>query len=100
LDEYQDAEKKPVADVLQEGPEDSSVIGFNNATFAWSSDVQGSLTPSRRRFRLCIEEELHFKRGCINLIIGPTGSGKTSLLMALLGTSSQNFSLSSGQYQL
>ncbi|EED81004.1 predicted protein, partial [Postia placenta Mad-698-R] len=28
---------------------------------------------------------LVFKQGRINLIIGPTGSGKTSLLMALLG---------------
>lgn len=26
-----------------------------------------------------------FKRGHINLIIGPTGTGKTSILMALLG---------------
>lgn len=34
---------------------------------------------------LHVEEELVFKRGKINMIIGPTGSGKTSLLMALLG---------------
>ncbi|KAJ7931122.1 hypothetical protein B0H13DRAFT_2228071 [Mycena leptocephala] len=26
-----------------------------------------------------------FKPGCVNLVLGPTGSGKTSLLMALLG---------------
>ena len=32
-----------------------------------------------------IEEELLFKQGHINLIVGPTGSGKTSMLMALLG---------------
>ena len=43
------------------------------------------LTPSRRRFTLRVTGELLFKRGRINLIIGPTGSGKTSLLMALLG---------------
>ncbi|TDL28857.1 P-loop containing nucleoside triphosphate hydrolase protein [Rickenella mellea] len=60
-------------------------IGFRDATFAWSADLQGSFTPSRRNFRLRIEDELFFKRGCFNLIIGPTGSGKTSLLMALLG---------------
>ena len=34
---------------------------------------------------LRVNEEVLFKRGCINLIVGPTGSGKTSLLMALLG---------------
>lgn len=46
----------------------------------------GVMTPSRRNFVLRVEDELVFKRGKINLIIGPTGSGKTSLLMALLGT--------------
>ena len=34
---------------------------------------------------LHIDDELFFKRGKINLVVGPTGSGKTSLLMALLG---------------
>jgi ABC-type siderophore export system fused ATPase/permease subunit len=65
----------------------SSEIGFRAATFTWSNaDVEdGTLTPSRRRFRLRIEDELLFKRGQINLIIGSTGCGKTSLLMALLG---------------
>ncbi|KAF9469452.1 P-loop containing nucleoside triphosphate hydrolase protein [Collybia nuda] len=43
------------------------------------------VTPSKRRFRLHIDEELIFRKGSINLIVGPTGSGKTSLLMALLG---------------
>ncbi|KAF4617819.1 hypothetical protein D9613_006245 [Agrocybe pediades] len=61
-------------------------IGFRNATFAWSADdLDGSLTPSSRNFRLHIEDDLFFKRNCINMIVGPTGSGKTSILMALLG---------------
>ncbi len=34
---------------------------------------------------LSIDDEVFFPRGKINLIIGPTGAGKTSLLMALLG---------------
>ena len=34
---------------------------------------------------LRVDEELFFKRGKLNLIVGPTGAGKTSLLMALLG---------------
>jgi type II secretory pathway predicted ATPase ExeA len=62
-------------------------IGFGAASFVWSSDTNGSLTPSKRNFVLEIAGELIFKRGGINLIIGPTGSGKTSLLMALLGRS-------------
>ena len=60
-------------------------IGFRNATFAWSCDTGGSFTPLKRNFTLHIEGELLFARGYINVIAGPTGSGKTSLLMALLG---------------
>jgi ABC-type multidrug transport system fused ATPase/permease subunit len=36
-------------------------------------------------FRLRIEDPVVFARSKLNLILGPTGSGKTSLLMALLG---------------
>lgn len=32
-----------------------------------------------------MDDEVFFRRGKINLIVGPTGAGKTSLLMALLG---------------
>ena len=66
---------------------DRNVIGFLNASFIWSNDdlSDGGFTPTRRKFILRIDGELLFKRGCFNLIIGPTGSGKTSLLMALLG---------------
>jgi ABC-type uncharacterized transport system fused permease/ATPase subunit len=66
-------------------PENSQHIGFHNATFTWSNDTEGgTVTPSRRRFQLRIEDEVVFRKGCINLIVGPTGSGKTSMLMALL----------------
>ncbi|KAF8908922.1 P-loop containing nucleoside triphosphate hydrolase protein [Gymnopilus junonius] len=73
--------------VSDENADDAdSEFGFRNATFAWSVvDNDGLLTPSSRDFRLHIDGELLFKRSCINLIIGPTGSGKTSVLMALLG---------------
>ena len=64
---------------------DPSEIGFRDAVFSWSNTRDGSLTPSRRQFSLRIEGELFFKHGRINLVIGPTGAGKTSLLMALLG---------------
>ncbi|KAF7348320.1 Multidrug resistance-associated ABC transporter protein [Mycena sanguinolenta] len=60
-------------------------IGFRNATFSWSKESDGSLTRSQRQFQLKIHDEVLFQRGRINLVIGPTGSGKTSLLMALLG---------------
>ncbi|KAJ7700789.1 P-loop containing nucleoside triphosphate hydrolase protein [Mycena rosella] len=56
------------------------IIGFNNATFSWSSS-----DATQRHFLLRIDGSLFFKPNCINLIVGPTGAGKTSLLMALLG---------------
>lgn len=55
----------------------SPVIGFENASFAWNS-------ASAKDFKLK-EVNVAFKPGKLNVIIGPTGSGKTSLLMALLG---------------
>lgn len=45
---------------------------------------------------LHLDEELLFKRGCMNLIVGSTGCGKTSLLMALLGASLHFYSLFNG----
>lgn len=88
LDEYADAEKGSERIMLTDASHfDRGVIGFQNASFTWSNDDvnDGVLTPSRHRFTLRVDGELLFKRGCFNLIIGPTGSGKTSLLMALLG---------------
>ncbi|KAF9013108.1 multidrug resistance-associated ABC transporter [Cyathus striatus] len=62
---------------------DTDVVGFNDAIFSWAKEEDdGAATPS---FRLRVPGELIFKNGCMNLITGPTGSGKTSLLMALLG---------------
>ena len=64
---------------------DPNQIGFRDAVFSWSNTSDGSSTPSRRQYSLRIEDELFFKHDHINLVVGPTGSGKTSLLMALLG---------------
>ncbi|KAK3685122.1 hypothetical protein B0T22DRAFT_428585 [Podospora appendiculata] len=59
------------------------VIGFKDATFIWGSKTtvadDGSMA-----FRL-LDLDIEFKIGKLNIITGPTGSGKTSLLMALLG---------------
>ncbi|KAF7798640.1 hypothetical protein EIP86_009863 [Pleurotus ostreatoroseus] len=71
---------------------DPSIIGFREASFTWSSsDDDDDDTPGSHYhgFTLRIDNELTFKEGVINLIVGPTGSGKTSLLMALLGKGRQ-----------
>lgn len=53
------------------------LIGFDNGTFSWGGIESDD-------FKM-IDLNVHFKVGQVNVIIGPTGSGKTSLLMALLG---------------
>ncbi|CCL98867.1 uncharacterized protein FIBRA_00874 [Fibroporia radiculosa] len=77
-----------MAELIQSNAvEDSEFIGFRNAWFTWTDETNNTSTPAapRRKFTLRIEDELRFQRGSINIIVGPTGSGKTSLLMALLG---------------
>ncbi|KAJ7225905.1 P-loop containing nucleoside triphosphate hydrolase protein, partial [Mycena pura] len=86
LDRFVDANPDTPAFFIPTEAEANEKIGFRDATFAWTSEKNGgTLTPSKRNFLLKIEGELFFKPGCINLVVGPTGSGKTSLLMALLG---------------
>ncbi|KAI0080055.1 P-loop containing nucleoside triphosphate hydrolase protein [Panus rudis PR-1116 ss-1] len=63
-------------------PTSDGRIGIRQAHFTWSADMARCST---HNFVLRIDDELFFKKGCINLIVGKTGSGKTSLLMALLG---------------
>ena len=61
-------------------------IGFGRANFSWTSEKEdGSVTPSRQTFRLRVDGEVRFHRGAFKLIVGPTGAGKTSVLMAVLG---------------
>ena len=62
---------------------ENDTICFKSASFTWDGDNVGS-SPGRA-FKLAIEGELLFRRGKINLITGQSGSGKTSMLMALLG---------------
>ncbi|PCH35585.1 hypothetical protein WOLCODRAFT_107550 [Wolfiporia cocos MD-104 SS10] len=86
LDEF--AEKKDDTPLLLlETSVGNDAIGFRQAAFTWANEEDLPSTPGSmlRTFRLKVEEELQFKRGGVNLIVGPTGSGKTSMLMALLG---------------
>ncbi|KAF8513392.1 hypothetical protein JB92DRAFT_3116459 [Gautieria morchelliformis] len=62
-----------------------AAVGFRDAAFSWEGPQEQGKENSGRQYRLQVEGELFFKRESLNLIIGPTGSGKTSLLMALLG---------------
>ncbi|KAH9829684.1 uncharacterized protein C8Q71DRAFT_887948 [Rhodofomes roseus] len=87
LDEYSEQPGEIQTQIGAQPEED--VIGFRNTSFTWANTASGSAasTPGsgRSNFALRIDGDLIFKKGSINLVIGPTGSGKSSLLMALLG---------------
>ena len=57
--------------------DEQPILGFDDATFSWGSK-------DSEDFRM-MDLNMRFKVGELNVIIGPTGSGKTSMLMALLG---------------
>ena len=59
-------------------------IGLSNATLTWGSSDPRNTSGNAEAFRL-INMDVEFQIGKLNVIAGPTGSGKSSLLMALLG---------------
>lgn len=59
------------------------IIGFENGTFSWGGTDMTDKTAADA-FKL-MDLNVKFKVGKFNVIVGPTGSGKTSLLMGLLG---------------
>jgi ABC-type multidrug transport system fused ATPase/permease subunit len=81
LDQFADEGPKEASSIAitAETMTEAGEIGFNQAVFSWSAEES-----SESVFRLQIEKTL-FKTGKMNLIVGPTGSGKTSMLLALLG---------------
>ena len=58
--------------------EEERDIGFHSATFSWSDHWDSG------SFRLA-DISVQFQANSLNIIVGPTGSGKSSLLLALLG---------------
>ena len=59
-------------------------IALDKATLTWGSSKLGAQGGLSEAFRL-IDMDVDFHIGKLNIIAGATGSGKTSLLMALLG---------------
>ncbi|KAK9471309.1 P-loop containing nucleoside triphosphate hydrolase protein [Dipodascopsis tothii] len=57
---------------------DAPYIGFDNATFSWGSGESAAEFQLRGL-------SVAFQVGRLNLVVGPTGCGKTSMLLALLG---------------
>ena len=84
LDEF--TTKEDTLDNEQE-PSNENMFGFNDVQFTWDypSSVVAHDASDQRTFTLSIPGSVVFEQGCLTLITGPTGSGKTSVLMALLG---------------
>ena len=80
IDEYEQGEMASIKPQAQLEAEEQDLIRIQDATFAWGS-ASGETTPG---FSLRIPD-LTFAKDRINLITGPTGSGKSSLLKALVG---------------
>ncbi|KAL9112829.1 MAG: hypothetical protein Q9227_002906 [Pyrenula ochraceoflavens] len=59
-------------------------IALQSATLTWSSKRGPGDESDSVAFRL-IDMDVEFRLGALNIVAGPTGSGKSSLLMALLG---------------
>ena len=70
--------------ITQKKDEDGqAIIGFENGTFSWGGTDMADQA-SADAFKL-MDLNLTFRVGKLNVVVGPTGSGKTSLLMGLLG---------------
>ncbi|OWT36272.1 ATP-binding cassette transporter [Cryptococcus neoformans] len=81
IDEYSEGKQATIKPSEQLEAEQEGLIRIHDATFTWDGqpDTSGEIP-----FRLRIEDTT-FKKGKINLITGPTGSGKSSFLKALIG---------------
>ncbi|KAJ7454991.1 P-loop containing nucleoside triphosphate hydrolase protein [Mycena galericulata] len=81
-------------------PDNQDDIGFHHAIFSWSNEpVESTSDSSARGFTLEIDD-LVFQKASINLILGPTGCGKTSLLLSLLGETNYTPSSPGSWYNL
>jgi ABC-type multidrug transport system fused ATPase/permease subunit len=94
-------------DVTQSDP--MGLVGFENATFMWpvddasatkaAEDTEGVTAASSdgaamvHRGFVLKDVNVRFPAGKLSLVTGPTGSGKTSMLLALLGGSDPSTTL-------
>lgn len=69
---------------IQDQDPDAPLIGFTGGAFTWGSKKQIKNKGMGSAFQLQ-DLNIRFEPEALNIIAGPTGSGKTSLLMALLG---------------
>ncbi|KAI2110795.1 Transporter of the ATP-binding cassette (ABC) [Ophidiomyces ophidiicola] len=87
VEEFLNEEETEKYNQLRNSSYEEPKIALEKATLTWGSkttDKSQSSEVHREAFRL-IDVDVTFRLGRLNVIAGPTGSGKTSMLMALLG---------------
>ena len=85
IEEFLNEEDTQKYKQLRKRPTDETApcIGFDHSTLTWGGKKELDINPDAS-FRM-IDLDLRFVIGQLNVIVGPTGCGKTSLLLALLG---------------
>lgn len=86
VEEFLNEDETEKYEQLLQGRKDENgdpIIGFDQATLTWGGK-DGQKAEGQTAFRM-IDMDIRFLIGRLNIVVGPTGSGKTSLLMALLG---------------
>ena len=72
--------------LLQQGSKASLEIGFQYASFSWGDHAQEDAASSESSYRFILRHlNNSFMIGKLNIITGATASGKSSMLLALLG---------------
>ncbi|GAA5893134.1 hypothetical protein JCM6882_003894 [Rhodosporidiobolus microsporus] len=82
IDEYLHEEETHKYSVLAEPPSKDCKVGFVDGSFTWAGEDEARENPNV--FRLD-KLNLRFPEGKLSIILGPVGSGKTTILMSLLG---------------
>ncbi|ODO04635.1 hypothetical protein I350_05244 [Cryptococcus amylolentus CBS 6273] len=81
IDEYSQGTMTNIVTQPQLQAQEEGLIRLVDATFSWESQTEKI---NDETFKLRIEDAT-FTKGKVNLITGPTGSGKSSLLKSLIG---------------
>ncbi|KAJ3042391.1 hypothetical protein HDV00_007347 [Rhizophlyctis rosea] len=91
LEKYRNIDVDEGTEVIPGGGKEDGVVGFKGATFGYFGDEadgggggEGGDVNGGVKFKLR-DVSLEFVKGGLNVVCGPTGAGKSSLVLALLG---------------
>lgn len=91
----QEPSREPISS-SRSSPDPSSIIDIHNATFTWTTTTSSQKHKTQDSCWQLHNIELSIKKGSLVMIVGEVGSGKSSLLSAVLG----EMHLHSGQLEI